>query len=156
LDAQLYRYRFNLRTGQTIETDLDDDNIEFPSVDSRIVGQRHRYSYSMRLANEPTLLFDGLVRYDSQEDKKQEHFFGPGRWGSEAPFAARDNSTGETDGYLVSFVTDEVAGTAEVDIFDASDITVGPIARVMLPQRIPSGFHATWVRADQLRQDGVR
>lgn len=156
LDAQLYRYRFNLRTGQTIETDLDDDNIEFPSVDSRIMGRAHRYSYSMRLANEPTLLFDGVVRYDSQEGVKQEHFFGPGRWGSEAPFAARDNSTGETDGYLVSFVTDQAAGTAEVDIFDASDITVGPIARVMLPQRIPSGFHATWVRADQLRQDVVR
>ena len=155
LDAQLYRYRFNLRTGATVETDLDDDNIEFPSVDSRIMGQAHRFSYSMRLANEPTLLFDGLVRYDSQEDQKQEHFFGPGRWGSEAPFAPRDNSTGETDGYLVSFVTDEAAGTAEVDIFDASDITVGPIARVMLPQRIPSGFHACWVRADQLRSDGV-
>jgi carotenoid cleavage dioxygenase-like enzyme len=155
LDAQLYRYRFNLRTGQTTESDLDDDNIEFPSVDSRIMGKEHRFSYNMRLANEPTLLFDGLVRFDSQAGVKEEHFFGPGRWGSEAPFAPRDGSTGETDGYLVCFVTDEGEGRSEVDIFDASDVAAGPVARILLPQRVPSGFHACWVRADQLRSDGV-
>ncbi|MBI1377426.1 MAG: 9-cis-epoxycarotenoid dioxygenase [Frankiales bacterium] len=156
LDAQLYRYRFDLRTGRTTETALDDDNIEFPSVDARVVGLPHRYSYSMRLAAEPTLLFDGLVRYDSQEDVKQEHFFGPGRWGSEAPFAPRDGSTGETDGYVVCFVTDEREGTAEVDVFDATDIAAGPLARVLLPGRVPAGFHACWVRGEQLQQDGVR
>ncbi len=154
LDAQLYRYRFNLRTGQTIETELDDANIEFPSVDSRVMGRAHRYSYSMMLADEPTLRFDGLVRYDSRDDVKQEHRFGPGRWGSEAPFAPRDGSTGETDGYLVCFVNDVAAGRAEVDVFDAADVSAGPLARVLLPQRVPSGFHACWVRAEQLRQDG--
>ncbi|MEU8124348.1 carotenoid oxygenase family protein [Spirillospora sp. NPDC049024] len=150
LDAQLYRYRFDLATGRTHETALDDDNIEFPSIDSRVMGRSHRYSYNMRLANEPTLLFDGLVRFDSRTGAKQEHFFGPGRWGSEAPFAPRDGSTGETDGYLVTFVNDESTGRAEVDVFDAEDITAGPVARVLLPHRVPSGFHACWVRADQL------
>lgn len=151
LDAQLYRYRFDLVTGRTREEELDDGNIEFPSVDSRVVGRSHRYSYSMRLADTPTLLFDGLVRFDSLTGTKQEHVFGPGRWGSEAPFAPRDGSTGETDGYLVSFVNDEAEDRAEVHIFDAEDITAGPVTRVLLPQRVPSGFHACWVRADQLR-----
>ncbi len=76
---------------------------------------------------------------------------GPGRWGSEAPFAARDGSTGETDGYLVSFVNDEAEGRGEINVFDASDVAAGPLARVLLPVRVPSGFHATWVRADQLQ-----
>jgi carotenoid cleavage dioxygenase-like enzyme len=156
LDAQLYRYRFNLVTGQTTETERDDGNIEFPSVDSRTVGRAHRFSYNMRLANEPTLLFDGLVRYDSESDTKTEYGFGPGRWGSEAPFAPRDGSTDETDGYVVCFVHDERADRSEVDVFDASDISAGPVARVLLPQRVPAGFHACWVRAEQLRQDGAR
>ena len=151
LDAQLYRYRFNLKTGQTIEQPMDDDNMEFPSVDARVVGQEHRYSYNMRLAQEPTLLFDGIVRFDSLTGTKVEHFFGKGRWGAEAPFAPRDGSTGETDGYLVSFVNDEVEGKGEIDIFAADDLSAGPIARVLLPTRVPIGFHATWVRADQLR-----
>ncbi len=105
----------------------------------------------MRLANTPTLLFDGLVRFDSQSGRKQEYFFGPGRLGAEAPFAPRDGSVGETDGYLVSFVNDEASGRAEIDVLDAGDITAGPVARVLLPQRVPSGFHACWVRADRLR-----
>jgi carotenoid cleavage dioxygenase len=152
LDAQLYRYRFNLRTGQTIETELDDANIEFPSVDSRIMGKPHRFSYNMSLGNEPTLLFDGLVCFDSHTGTKVEHKFGPGRWGAEAPFAPRDGSTGETDGYLISFVNDEIEGRGEIDVFDAEDVSAGPVARVLLPQRVPSGFHACWVRADQLRR----
>ncbi|MFB9906941.1 carotenoid oxygenase family protein [Allokutzneria oryzae] len=154
LDAHLYRYRLNLRTGSLTEGRLDDDNIEFPSVDSRVVGRAHRYSYNMHLANEDTLLFDGLVRFDSSTGEKQQHLFGPGRWGAEAPFAPRDGSTGETDGYLLSFVTDEREGRSEVIILDAADLEAGPVARVLLPTRVPIGFHATWVRADQLRAFG--
>lgn len=152
LDAQLYRYRFDLRTGQTTEAPLDDANIEFPSVDSRIMGKSHRYSYNMSLGNEPTLLFDGLVRFDSRTGTKEEHKFGKGRWGAEAPFAPRDGSTGETDGYLVCFVNDEAEDRGEIDIFDAEDVAAGPVARVLLPQRVPSGFHACWVRGDQLAE----
>jgi carotenoid cleavage dioxygenase len=155
LDAHIYRYRFNLATGQTTEGPLDDDNIEFPSVDSRIVGRPHRYSYNMHLATEETLLFDGLVRFDSATGEKQLHRFGPGRWGSEAPFAPRDGSTSETDGYLVSFITDESTGRSEVAIVDAADVAAGPIGRVLLPQRVPSGFHACWIRPDQLRSIGA-
>lgn len=65
-----------------------------------MMGRPHRYSYNMSLGNEPTLLFDGLVRFDSATGAKQEHKFGPGRWGAEAPFAPRDGSTSETDGRL--------------------------------------------------------
>ncbi|GAA5163162.1 carotenoid oxygenase family protein [Pseudonocardia eucalypti] len=151
LDAQLYRYRFNLRTGTTTEAPLDDDNIEFPSVDSRIMSRPHRYSYNMHLANEPTLKFDGIVRFDSLTCNKEQFSFGPGRWGSEAPFAARDGSRDETDGYLVSFVTDEAENRSEVVVLAADAIEAGPIARISLPRRVPSGFHACWVRADQLK-----
>lgn len=151
LDAQLHRYRFDLRTGACTEGQLDDGNIEFPSIDTRQVGQRNRYSYNVHISPESTLLFDGLVRYDNLTDTKTEHFFGPGRWGSEAPFAPRDGASGADDGYLVTFVQDEREGRSELDIFDAADLAAGPVARVLLPQRVPLGFHATWIRADQLQ-----
>ena len=69
--------------------------------------------------------------------------------------AARGQPREDDDGYLVSFVTDERDGRSEVEILDASDIAAGPVARVRLPQRVPLGFHATWVRADQLRRNGT-
>ncbi|MFJ2031981.1 carotenoid oxygenase family protein [Streptosporangium sp. NPDC087985] len=154
VDARMWRYRFNLRTGATTEGPRDDDNTEFPSMDSRMVGRRSRYTYNVHVAPAETNLFDGLVRYDLHTGETQAHTFGPGRWGSEAPFAARDGSTGEDDGYLVTFVTDEREGRSEVAILDAADLTAGPVARILLPQRVPIGFHATWVRADQLRGSG--
>jgi carotenoid cleavage dioxygenase len=151
LDASLHRYRFNLRTGVCVENQLDDDNTEFPTVDSRGVGARNRYSYTVHISPESTLKFDGLVRYDNLAGSKTEYRFGPGRWGSEAPFAPRDGAAVDSaDGYLVTFVQDEREGRSELDIFDAADLAAGPVARVLLPQRVPLGFHATWVRADQL------
>ncbi len=86
----------------------------------------------------PTNLFDGLVKYDNLTGAKQTYYYGEHRYGSEAPFAPRDGSAGEDDGYLVTFVTDEREQRSEVQILDASDITKGPVARVLLPQRVPA------------------
>jgi carotenoid cleavage dioxygenase len=150
LDAQLYRYRFDLRTGRTTEEQRDERNTEFPSIDVRRTGQRSRYGYAMSVDASETLLFDGIIRYDLHNGGTTRHDFGPGRWGSEAPFAPRDGSRAEDDGYLVTFVQDEASGRSEVEILDAADIAAGPVARVLLPTRVPLGFHACWVRADQL------
>lgn len=150
LDARMYRYRFDLRTGRTSEEYVDaDHNTEFPSIDARSTGYRTRYAYNVSVADAETNLFDGLVRYDNLTGAKETYSYGPGVYGSEAPFAPRDGSTGEDDGYLVSFVTSESG--SEVRILAASRLSEGPIARVLLPQRVPLGFHATWVRSEQLR-----
>jgi carotenoid cleavage dioxygenase-like enzyme len=150
LDAHMYRYRFNLRTGAITEGALDDDNTEFPTINNSVLGRRSRFAYTMRISPEPTLLFDGIVKYDTDTGATDRHWFGPGRWGSEAPFAPRPSSAAEDDGYLVSFVHDENSGRSEVEILDAADLAAGPVGRVLLPGRVPIGFHATWVRGDQL------
>jgi carotenoid cleavage dioxygenase len=150
LEARLWRYRFNLATGAVHEEQRDDVNTDFPSVDTRRTGQPTRYAYNVSMATTPALAFDGLIRYDLGTGASETYRFGPGRFGSEAPFAPRDGSTADDDGYLVTFVTDEADGRSEVQILDASSLAAGPIGRVLLPQRVPLGFHACWVRQDQL------
>ena len=152
LDAHLYRYRFNLKTGATREAYIDDDNTEFPTMDTSRLGTPTRYAYNMHISEEPSLLFDAVVKYDTTTGATQRHDFGPGRWGSEAPFAPRSMhpDRAEDDGYLVSFVHDEVENRSEVVVLDAADLAAGPVARVLLPGRVPIGFHAVWVRGDQL------
>jgi carotenoid cleavage dioxygenase len=145
LDASLHRYRFDLRTGATHEERLDDDNTEFPSVDLSRIGRPNRYVYNVHISPEPTLLFDGIVKYDTVNGSDTRWWCGPGRWASESPFAPRANSVSDDDGYVVSFVHDQLEDRSEVVILDAADITAGPVARVLLPQRVPIGFHATWV-----------
>lgn len=152
LDARIYRWRFNLRTGQTQEGPLDDANTEFPTINTGNMGHFTRYAYNVHISPEPTLLFDGLVKYDTATGQSATHWFGAGRYGSEAPFAPRPNAQSEDDGYLLTFVYDERDDVSELLILDARDITAAPVARVRIPQRVPIGFHACWVPEDRLNQ----
>jgi carotenoid cleavage dioxygenase-like enzyme len=154
MDAHIHRYRFNLRTGQTTEGPVDDENSEFPSINNWMLGHKSRYAYNMHISNEKSLLFDGLTKYDLGDGSSETHWYGEGRWGSEAPFAPRAGvaagTTAEDDGYLVSYVYDENAGHSEVQVLDAADVAAGPLCTVKIPVRVPIGFHATWVPGDKL------
>ena len=50
----------------------------------------------------------------------------------------------------LAFVTDEYTGKSEVPVIDAQNFEAGPVARVILPARVPAGFHGTWARGDQI------
>ena len=58
----------------------------------------------------------------------------------------RVNAEDEDDGYLVSFVTNENAGTSECILIDAKRFADGPVWRIALPHKICSGTHAHWAR----------
>ena len=59
---------------------------------------------------------------------------------------SRPGSTVEDDGWVVTFVHDLAAGTAEFVVLDAQEFDRrGYVAQVPLPQRIPFGFHGNWV-----------
>ena len=92
-------------------------------------------------------LFDGMVKHDLHSGGEQHYAFGDGVYGSETPMAPRAGATAEDDGYLVTFVTDMNADRSECLVFDAADISVGPVARVRLPERISSGTHSCWAPA---------
>ena len=114
------------------------------------MGRPTRFSYNVRLAGRPTLRFDAIVKYDTRTGEAATHEFGPGRYGSESPFAPRDPSRAmdpdsEDDGYVLSFVHDENTQRSEVVVLPAMDLASGPVARVLLPRRVPLGFHACWV-----------
>jgi carotenoid cleavage dioxygenase-like enzyme len=150
LDANLHRFRFDMRTGRTSEQTLDDDNTEFPSVNLGMVGQRSRFAYTMHISPEKSLLFDGLMKYDTYSGAAETYWYGDGRWGSEAPFAPRPGSSSEDDGYVLSYVYDEREDRSDVEVLDAQDVSAGPVCRIKLPVRVPLGFHATWVPGERL------
>jgi carotenoid cleavage dioxygenase len=69
---------------------------------------------------------------------------------SEAPFAPRDGSKAEDDGYLISFLTNTVTGKGECAVLDARDITRGPVCRIILPDHVATGAHACWAPESML------
>ena len=153
-DYVFHEWRFNLRTGQTHERVIDDIvNQEFPVINSAMLGLKTRYAWNVLMARqhrpeEPR--FCGIVRHDLQQGRCTSYHEGVHRWFSEAPFAPRDNSRAEDDGYLVGFVWDDLKQASFVQIFDAADVAQGPVTRIRLPQRVPHGFHATWVSGERL------
>jgi carotenoid cleavage dioxygenase-like enzyme len=157
-DYTFHEWRFNLRTGQTRERTLDDVlNTEFPIVNGGYLGRPTRFSWHLLMgrAEQPEApRFSGLARYDLLRGTTQAYHEGPRRWWSEAPFAPRDGAMAEDDGYLVGFVWDDERQRSQVCVMDASDLSRGPVCRITLPQRVPHGFHATWVSAAQLAEGG--
>jgi len=145
MNATLRRWRFNMKTGTAKEEVIDDYNSEFPMVNGWYTGRKTRYSYNVTFADTPTLWFNGIVKYDLETGASQKHFFPEGWVGSESPFAPRVGATDEDDGYVVSFVSNAEKPEAEIQVFDAKDIARGPIARALVPARIPAGFHSCWV-----------
>lgn len=148
----LHQWRFNLKTGKVREERLDDVSGEFPRVNENLLGQKTRYGYIAQWGDSSQPLFDGLIKYDFSNGTSESHEFGEGRYGGEAIFAPRPNATAEDDGWLVTFVHDEAADTSELVVINAQDVSSEPVARVLIPQRVPYGFHAAWVSEEQLQR----
>ncbi|MBW2726549.1 MAG: carotenoid oxygenase family protein, partial [Deltaproteobacteria bacterium] len=98
-----------------------------------------------------TVEFHALVKYDHEDGTRTRYEYGPGNLASESPFARRVGSESEDDGYVVTIMTNpEWRHHSECWVFRAQEIERGPIAKVKLPARIPPGFHAKWVRGEEL------
>ena len=147
LQARLYEWRMNLATGEARERPLDDLNAEFPMINDAWLGRKNRYAYLQYIPHEIPATFEALVRYDLTDGSHVRYDYGPGVYGSEAPFAARPGATAEDDGYVLTFVTDTRDWSSRVLVFDAAHIADGPVAQVKLPHRVPAGFHSTWMPA---------
>jgi carotenoid cleavage dioxygenase-like enzyme len=142
---RLHRWRFNLSTGSVREERLDDVPSEFPRVNENLLGRKTRYGYSGKMAAGSVPLFDGVIKYDLEDETSQIHGYGKGCYGGEAVFAPRLGASKEDDGWLVTFVYDTSSETSELVVINAQDMTSEPVARVLIPTRVPYGFHGAWI-----------
>ena len=147
--AFLHRYEIDLAEGTVRESALDDLAIEFPRIREDRNSLPNRFGYAAATRDDGVVVGTGLVRYDL-ETGKREVFDGKGEClPSEAVFvpASADASEGssEGDGWLLAYLHDRGCGPSEFAVFDATRIAAGPVARVKLPQRVPLGFHGSWI-----------
>jgi len=151
--ANLHRWVFNLKSGEMREEQLDDRVAEFPRYNEALTGRRNRYSYTGQgTMPDPGQgqLFYGLIKYDLQSGTSVEHNFGPNRYGGEAAFVPRPAGSAEDDGWLVTIVFDEATESSELVVVDAQHLDQPPVARVLMPQRVPYGFHSIWLDDGQI------
>ena len=139
----LDRWTVDLADGKVRESRLDDHPQEFPRVDERLVGRRHRYGYAMQtMAGTGSTAGDALLKHDLVAGGTTAINLGAGRKGSEFVFVPNAPDAAEDDGVLMGFVYDTDTNRSDLTIIDARSLeTVGA---VHLPARVPNGFHGNW------------
>jgi carotenoid cleavage oxygenase len=138
----LDRWTVDLADGKVRESRVDDRGQEFPRVDERLVGKRHRYGYAPTVG-EGASGNEVLLKHDLVGGNAQARSFGAGKALGEFVFHPSSPDAAEDDGVLMGYVYDRATDRSELAIVDAQ--TLQDVASIKLPHRVPAGFHGNWV-----------
>jgi len=138
---RLERWRVDPAAGIVTTEVLDDQEQEFPRVDERRVGRRHRFGYAAGFLGGETW----LLRHDLERRTTDRRPANPGGGASEAVFVPRHPDAAEDDGWVLAVTYDPDRAASDLLVLHAADFTGEPAAVVHLPQRVPWGFHGNWV-----------
>ena len=149
----LHEWCFDLTSGAVRESQISPIPCEFPRINETYTGRKMRYGYAGKVFPGSIPLFNGVIKFDLAEGtahaQPQIHQLGESRYCGEPVFAPRPGGIGEDDGWLLIFVHDEGTNQSELLILDAQNLEAAPVARVLIPQRVPYGFHGAWVSQAQ-------
>ena len=149
-EQTLHRFTFDLTNGTTKEETLDDRGMDFPCIADARVGLENRYGYTLQfqLAQDEgdTPGFAGHLQFDMKTGESKLHSYGEGANPGEPCFVpAAGSDPDSNEGWVMSYVHSDTTGKSEFVILDATNFDGEPVARIKLPQRVPYGFHGSWI-----------
>jgi len=142
------RWTIDAAAGQVERRMLDPAPQELPVFDARRTGLPYRYAYALGLPETMTETLVGeapLIKHDIAHGTRQVHDFGPGRIAGEFVFVPRAADAAEDDGWLIGFVIEADGGSTALEILEAGDLGLAPVATVRTPHRVPPGIHGAWI-----------
>jgi carotenoid cleavage dioxygenase len=136
------------------------NNVEFPRIRDECLGRSLcQYGYAGIMAEGEETgdgMFVGFVIYDLK--RKSVHStvrFPEGEFGGEPVVIPKPRSADTQDPsnkvYIGTFVFNVVDQASYVLLYDGETTSHEPIARVLIPHRVPYGFHGGWVEESELR-----
>lgn len=137
----LTRWTLDPKTRTAREVTLSQQPQEFPRVDERLTGRKHRFIYGSGTWPDrgPSLCFDT----DAGVELVHDH--GPGRFGSECVFVPKSEDAPEGEGWVMTYVWDATTNTSDIVIIDSAKFAGPAQAIIRLPVRVPFGFHGSWL-----------
>ena len=149
--ARLHRWTIDLATGTVRSTPLDDGDGEFPRVDERLLGRKHRYGYMALTGPEGcpsgVPVWSSIRKFDLERGTTETRHFGPGNGVGEPLFVHRTPDAEEDDGYVLVLNYNQARDASAFFVLDARNVTGEPLAEIRVPHRVPYGFHGNWVPA---------
>ncbi|XP_015057245.1 carotenoid 9,10(9',10')-cleavage dioxygenase 1-like isoform X1 [Solanum pennellii] len=163
-------WRLNMKTGEVKMKNLTTNDhrfiMEFPMINEHFIGIKNKFGYQ-QLINSETFSnsaknlsggfakFEGLAKLNfeeiSKDDKKGDlikveyHIFPKNTFCSGATFVPKLDGVDEDDGWIVAFTHNENTNQSQVYIVDAKNFENEPIAIILLPKRVPYGFHGVFM-----------
>nr|AMY62111.1 putative carotenoid cleavage dioxygenase 4 [Musa troglodytarum] len=154
--SSLEMVRIDLGSGAVSRTPMSAANIDFGVINPRYMGRKNRYAYLG--VGDPMPKISGVVKLDLTLAGKSDcvvarRDFGSTCFGGEPFFVASGEREGEEEdeGYVVSYVHDEGSGESRFVVMDARSPDLDIVAEVLLPRRVPYGFHGLFVSQAELR-----
>ncbi|KAM3302775.1 hypothetical protein P3S67_013805 [Capsicum chacoense] len=146
--------------------------MDFPMINEHFIGLKNKFGYLQLVDSEAfsnyfaknlsggfakfggiaKLHFDerkvDISKDDKQEDdliKVEYHIFPKNTFCSGATFVPKVEGVDEDDGWIVAFTHNENTNQSQVYIVDAKDFGSKPVAIIILPSRVPYGFHGAFM-----------
>ncbi|NMP30023.1 lignostilbene alpha-beta-dioxygenase [Thalassotalea sp. M1531] len=132
---------FMLKPNGTTEQYSIDSYSEFPRICNHLTGLKNRYLYHLS-AKTDSLWSDSVACIDTQTGKEAVYEFGRDFLVEEhIPVCPKGI---EGTGYVIGTALHVPSKRTCLNIFDASNVASGPIARAWLPYHLPLGFHGNF------------
>ncbi|MEB4208134.1 carotenoid oxygenase family protein [Mycobacterium sp. 94-17] len=144
----LDRWTINLATGAVAAERRDDRPQEFPRVNETLLGGLHRFGYTVGTEggyvpdDGASEMSTALYKHDYETGSCAVAPLEPGLVLGEMSFVPNPAARAEDDGILMGFGYHRDRDEGQLVLLDAQ--TLGPVATVHLPQRVPMGFHGNW------------
>lgn len=127
--------------GKYVSTGIAGD---FPQVDPRRHGAARKLTALVTGGVTGRPGASSLSMHDWASSKTQTYDFGRNYMVEEHLFIPKPGKTAEQDCWLIGTAINLRAGHSEVWVFDAADVSAGPVAVWQADYAWPLGFHGTW------------
>lgn len=138
-----------LRSGEATQTDSGIE-AEFPVIDPRLVGRRHRQVFHATGTRGGLPLWNAIAATDVETGASQRYSHGPQTIVEEHLFVP----DGSGPGWLIGTAHDLAQKKTVLSCFAADALRDGPVAQATLPYALPLGLHGAFVAEPRLA-DGL-
>ena len=132
----------NLSTGRATQTALAQE-AEFPRIDPRRVGLRHRQVVHATQIRRDLPGFGAIARTDVETGRSQRFSYGAQTMVEEHVFVP----DGSRPGWVLGTAFDFGRQKTVLSCFAADNLAAGPVAQATLPYALPLGLHGAFVAA---------
>nr|XP_019066509.1 carotenoid 9,10(9',10')-cleavage dioxygenase 1-like [Solanum lycopersicum] len=168
--SKVCEWRLNMKTGEVKMKNVTTNDhrfiMEFPMINEHFIGLKNKFGYLQLIDSEAFsnyfggfAKFGGLAKLNFEEiskDFKEEedlikveyHIFPKNTFCSGATFVPKLDGVDEDDGWIVAFTHNENTNQSQVYIIDAKKFESEAVAIIILPSRVPYGFHGAFMSSN--------